>query len=285
MILSGGEWSVWGSTSRGCFIGSLKGQVFFLTHSSYRGPLTVNLNGSTYAYKTIPAGAPVMLGRGRIVITSVSIDLPIGDPEIWASPLPNGEIANPAQSIARARHLVEEVIRRIPENGEERLVAQLDLHDSIPVPDRGSPSGPGHRPALSTIHRIIAGCHLDELVFELDRLVGYGHGLTPSGDDFILGVLLGLNRWQFPGWGTAKLKSLNDRVISIACQKTTAISACLIECAAAGQADERMITTLDYLFSGHGDEQTAIAGILDWGSSSGTDALTGMVTCIQALTS
>jgi hypothetical protein len=106
----------------------------------------------------------------------------------------------------------------------------------------------------------------------LTGLLGRGRGLTPSGDDVVIGLLLMLNRWHTDlAWGM-----LNRAVIEAAYRVTTTISANLIECAADGQGDERLVTVADGIVTGRPAIEECVECVLEWGSSSGLDALAGM---------
>jgi hypothetical protein len=97
--------------------------------------------------------------------------------------------------------------------------------------------------------------------------LGLGPGLTPSGDDVVIGFLLTLNRYgRCPH---------NDLIIKEARAHTTTLSANLIECAAHGLADERLIRVVDCIFTGNKDDR-ALDKMLGWGESSGLHALLGM---------
>jgi hypothetical protein len=108
-------------------------------------------------------------------------------------------------------------------------------------------------------------------------LLGAGDGLTPSGDDFVIGLLLTLKRWGnllLPG---QDLQTLTKTVVDAAYKKTTLLSANLIECAALGQADERLIAALDWLMSDISQESSCLDEMLGWGNSSGSDVFVGFV--------
>ncbi|MBM3146084.1 MAG: DUF2877 domain-containing protein, partial [Chloroflexi bacterium] len=90
-------------------------------------------------------------------------------------------------------------------------------------------------------------------------------------------VILNFNEQVLLNFNEQVLLNFNEQVIQAAYAKTTTLSANLIECAAQGLADERLIAALDYLMAGLGDEREMIHGLLDWGSSSGVDALVGML--------
>ena len=65
-------------------------------------------------------------------------------------------------------------------------------------------------------------------------------------------------------------------------EKTTTLSANLIDCAARGLANERLINTLDWILTGEPGEANVIANLLGWGNSSGVDAFTGMAAAIKS---
>jgi hypothetical protein len=107
-------------------------------------------------------------------------------------------------------------------------------------------------------------------------LLGMGAGLTPSGDDLALGFLLALNRWGGVLAPGLDLKSLNLEIVQGAYERTTTLSANLIDCASQGQADERLILGLDGLLSEAYGPAICAASLAGWGNSSGVDALVGM---------
>lgn len=97
----------------------------------------------------------------------------------------------------------------------------------------------------------------------LGDLLGQGPGLTPSGDDVILGLLLARARWGLP---------VDEDLVHEARRRTTTLSANLIALAAEGSADERLIELVDHVRGG-GPTPTAF---LDWGAHSGLDVLRGV---------
>ena len=104
------------------------------------------------------------------------------------------------------------------------------------------------------------------LLTGLTGLLGQGRGLTPSGDDIVIGLLLMLNRWHSDrDWAVT-----NRSVIEVAYQRTTAISANLIECAAAGQGDERLINVVDGIAVGSASTDECVEGVLDWAARRGS---------------
>ena len=76
------------------------------------------------------------------------------------------------------------------------------------------------------------------------------------------------------------LDQINQEIVSAAYQKTTTLSANLIECAVQGLADQRLVAALDWLVSATGESMQVIERLLSWGSSSGGDAFVGFAAAL-----
>ncbi|MBM4425580.1 MAG: DUF2877 domain-containing protein, partial [Chloroflexi bacterium] len=139
-------------------------------------------------------------------------------------------------------------------------------------------SAPPPDPALSILLRLRESIRNRQWAQAAERaapLIGLGRGLTPSGDDLILGLLLLLNRrGDF-------VEPFNRQMIEHARRRTTALSANLIECAARGEADERLLAAADCLLTGQPDAPTAARTLASWGASSGADTLAGMAMALS----
>jgi hypothetical protein len=104
------------------------------------------------------------------------------------------------------------------------------------------------------------------------RLVGLGPGLTPSGDDALIGLAAALHAMRHPARGFL------DEAIDDAALRTTAVAATYLRHAAAGEFSERLQRLLAALL---GDDDAAVApaieGAMAWGATSGTDSLVGVL--------
>lgn len=113
------------------------------------------------------------------------------------------------------------------------------------------------------------------LAHAVDRLVGLGAGLTPSGDDMLVGVTLVAH---LPGSALAPACGALDGAVAASAGRTTDISHATLAQAAAGRVRESVAALLramaggstDRQLDGHGDRVAAI------GHTSGTDILTGL---------
>jgi hypothetical protein len=103
-------------------------------------------------------------------------------------------------------------------------------------------------------------------------LIGLGPGLTPSGDDALVGIEAALHALDAPAAGflAPAMSGVEER--------TTALAATLLRHAAAGEFAERLHTLLAGLL-GPDDETiaTAIDRAAAWGATSGTDCLLGVL--------
>ena len=98
-------------------------------------------------------------------------------------------------------------------------------------------------------------------------LIGLGIGLTPSGDDFLCGVLAGLTLLGLRD--SQDFRHLSAE-ISRNLAKTNAISAAFLRCAMNGQFSEALVTLGSVSFS------QSLQMFHDIGHSSGADTLCGL---------
>ncbi|MBU0679686.1 MAG: DUF2877 domain-containing protein [Verrucomicrobia bacterium] len=122
-----------------------------------------------------------------------------------------------------------------------------------------------------------------EMIAGVETIRGCGFGLTPSGDDFIVGMLLSL---QLHG---RLFKVLNGELVQEVCRTamgSSILSNAFLTLAGEGRVDEKTKNLLMALLSGCRDGIRAAADALFLvGSTSGADMLTGFVlTSLQLLT-
>lgn len=107
----------------------------------------------------------------------------------------------------------------------------------------------------------------------VERLVGLGVGLTPSGDDYLVGTFAALH--HLPDSGILR-RTLGDRVIAAAGQ-TTVVSGHFLKAAAAGQFHSDIAQATVVALTRPDALESAFRQVVAIGSTSGTDALFGLV--------
>jgi hypothetical protein len=259
-----------GVTSRGVFLLAPSQRVVFISCETYRSPLTINLSQGAKGMDGVATGQKAELEKGKIYLEETGIELVIPLDCLWQTPAPPAGVGG----LEQARERLAAVARLILDGDEPR-----GLGVCLP-PLLGLPNPPeGDTEALARLLALRAALAQGDLRVALplaERLLGYGRGLTPSGDDVIMGLLLALNRWSRALPALAGLTAFNRQVVQSAYSVTTTISANLIEAASVSSADERLLTAVDGLFSGDPDAEGCAAALLALGSSSGVDALVGM---------
>lgn len=270
---------VMGVTSRGIFLKFPSRWIVFISGEPYRGPLTVNAVEGISLLDSVRKGDTVCVSETGVIFPEADIILNVDRSEIWSAQSPLTGVTGEAERQDRLRIIAVELQKRGVAAGLKPSLAQLT--------DINIEEGE-NRQELDSFQQVIADVqanlgsgNMPLLVKSLAGILGAGQGLTPSGDDFILGMLLSWNRWRENLWSMGDLGDLNEKLVAKAYEKTTTLSANLIECAANGQADERLVRAIDYLMCGGVDDVRKIVDtLLGWGSSSGVAAFTGMAVAI-----
>jgi hypothetical protein len=272
--------TIFGVSSRGIFLKLDNRKMVFLSVEQYRGPLTVNLAGETSALSTCSPNAPVSISTEGLRISEPALLISLSNASVWQPPpIFTNHIDKNTRS-KRIQQFAMQVYQQKNAGGLGEMLLFLTGQDaSHEVYNRPTKFIHGLVPQ---IQRQLTKGHWPALVEPLRSILGLGSGLTPSGDDFILGLLLSLNRWKSIFPTNNGLKKLNTKVIDSAYKLTTTLSANLIESAAQGLADERLIEAVDLLAAGKSQQPGTAKRLVSWGSSSGVDALVGMITTFTA---
>lgn len=188
----------------------------------------------------VPASTPVRVDHGILAVGHFLID--------W----------QPA-------HRWNPVLKPLEKSLEPSPVLLGCLHDSDSIFANAFQTA-GHLAALR------AGLQSDEtaLVDAVHALLGFGPGLTPAGDDCLLGVVAARRMLGQPaGIVEAAIREL-------ASSRTTSLSAAFLRAACDGYFAGHWHRLRDALESGQAAKiEEAVCHILTWGATSGADALAG----------
>ena len=108
-------------------------------------------------------------------------------------------------------------------------------------------------------------------------MIGLGPGLTPSGDDFLVGALALLD---CVGERDAHA-ALARAIIAALPGSTSPLSACFLRAAAAAHVGETLHRAVSSVIAG--DVDAAIAAIENIGHSSGWDMMAGITTTLRVV--
>ena len=205
------------------------------------------------------------LGRGPLNATVDALQLPRIGEHIWLS-MDGAQLWRPTPlprpSTPDVRALKEAARGRAPREGLGSLVA--DQHNALS----------GHaQPALDALERWLVGNALDD---EADMLIGLGPGLTPSGDDYLGGMLIALSQLGRETQARGLWRWLAPRL-----PRTSAISGAHLAAAAAGEGHEALHACLQALCTRGADWAHTLDALDAVGHCSGWDALAGIVAVAQ----
>jgi hypothetical protein len=211
-----------------------------VVHDTLHGATPTSLLVETVTAWPVAPGAPVVGRAGHLLLGDMVIDVRTAN--VWSPPAAprSGVRAVPARS--SAAHVDTELVD--------------ELVDALASPDVTRLSG------------------------VLLRLVGNGVGLTPSGDDAIVGILAVLHRCVAPDVSARALDALAV-LLGPVLDRTTAISAHFLRLAVRGEFGERLVTVVDACCTPSGPDPDGVDRLLSTGATSGADTLVGVAAATQ----
>lgn len=137
------------------------------------------------------------------------------------------------------------------------------------------------RPRLDALAQALRAQDLAAFEAAALRVLGLGHGLTPSGDDLLGGIVFTLAYAPIPAWHSA-MPGLHARIRRAAKSATNPISAALLDDLMRGSSYRVLHLVFDAFQSGEAVRITdAVDQLLRLGSSSGGDMLAGVFLALQ----
>lgn len=259
----------------------LGGRVLALASVSLgRGPLTVSIMGFEDLVP-LEAGQPVELSGGVLRIGGRSVDLRRA--AVWDPALHLVEHVAPALLAAALSAAIDELLCRAPDGS---IVPLLGGH-----PARGSGRAPALllealRRGLETVAALLEGPRdpADAAREAATWIAGRGPGLTPSGDDLLIGIMHAITVWPSLAARTRRAEGsvgnaggADIRVLLAGAARghTTRISAAHLDAAAHGWAAEAWHDLVRSLHVSPAAVRNAVRRLLRVGETSGADALTG----------
>lgn len=279
VLARGKAFIVRGVTSRGIFVSVDEKTIFFLSHERFKGPLIVNLPWDSPVLDQIAIKAEGKICPHGFRFPNPNLFISVSSAEKWSalscwSPIPLPiSTANHSQISSFLNLLLSRA------NATNELVSaalQVINRDALPQ----SADNDETTNYINQVYQAVQTDDLPALQTATHYLAGRGRGLTPSGDDFLLGLVYGL--LMLPYRFRTVFEPASTMIAATVKKRSTLISANLVECAAAGEVDERLGAAFQALLHPESPPDAAIRGILGWGSSSGMDATAGMAVIMAA---
>lgn len=165
----------------------------------------------------------------------------------------------------------------LKQHAPDDSIARLILNIPFSMPQKVSDAV---NEGISLIHQGISQNDLEPLKNGAKRLAGLGVGLTPAGDDYLIGVMHGL--WA--KLDITRATKMCQVILDASLDRTTTISQAWLIAAAAGEAGEVWHDFLDAIaVSNENKIKSSVMRILPTGHTSGSDALAGFVDTLELL--
>jgi hypothetical protein len=268
--------SVMGASSRGAFLRLAFSWIVFLSAEAQRGPLTLNCARQATSLDELAIGEKAEITPVKIIFPTSGVVVDTSQAVLWQSPDLPSPLLSPGERTAKLRLVAELVHDRQPASLLAGLLPVVaGFAQQTPTPQHAL------IPQIEALQCALTEGQLTGIVASLAGFFGLGSGLTPSGDDLVLGFLLALRRWGAVLAPEIQVEVLNRQLLPMAYQQTTTLSANLLECASLGQADERLLLALDGIMTTHPDPPSCAAALAAWGNTSGHDALVGMALIVH----
>lgn len=249
--------------------------VMVVTRAVGNGPLSIVADGEM-ALPVCQAGTPAH-GDGRTLDIGGAWQVNFADAALW-EPMPDyGVLRRLAMNYPTAALLYLENLLAAcaPSESLAILLCSSRLQDSPLTPYQQRAQE--HVTALLAAHAV---GDLDGITAHAAALVGLGPGLTPAGDDWLAGWLVGLRLRETlqPADAKLSLASVATAVLHVAAGRTHALSLALLRAAAAGEVNARWHVLLSaFAANDIPGVDAAAAQVMKYGETSGSDMLAGFL--------
>ena len=145
---------------------------------------------------------------------------------------------------------------------------------------------------MDFIHAVISA-DMDEIADMAQRVIGFGHGLTPAMDDFISGVMVTyIYMASYYKLNYQEIYEFNNKIISLGLNKTTRVSSEMLKHASVGETNEAVHNLIKTMLNFNGDNEEknhrtiieALIEVIGYGETSGTDTALGVYVALRIFT-
>lgn len=253
--------------TRSCYLDLAGRIVAVVLPDLLNGPLNLVVAvDSSFTFDSLPVGAPVS-SSSRLIRVGDAVEISLEQTSAWTPAVAGWDDTELPRIRANLRMISSLLQTEAPDGSFAAYV-----HDPTRLQARALE-------AMDLLESGLAQPSAELLQTAARQLAGLGSGLTPSGDDVLVGTLICLS--VIPG---DDHRALRDAILAATQGRTTRISEAYLAAAARGEASE---TWHNLLRSLKESEDTAIASatrrLLAFGETSGADMLAGFVLATRAL--
>lgn len=271
-----------GHTSGGIFLQLAERQkVIYLTNYPDFGP--INLNLTTQLPEQWDKGKPISILKknGTLVFHHGAKKIYVLDYSLWNSDISTTYDIDQATLTERIKKTVSQLSLLKGNHGFAALFPYLVNHNNKPVESSLARVWEN----IQVLKQACLDLNLSNFLSAARPIISYGRGLTPSGDDFLVGLIYCLYRKKDHQQYQNFLEGMKNPLLAAASERTTSISVSLLTCAFMGQAHSRTQAMTEALTSHKVAFENQALKMAGWGSSSGADTTLGIIIASQILQS
>jgi hypothetical protein len=279
-LLKNQQAEVFGTTSGGIFVHLLPDyQTIYLTNYPDFGPININLKNPIPKQWEKGKKLEIRFDQFMLLFQNGLNELSFSEFEIWQN--------QPALPLTIN---VEDFWIRVKKTSQQLFLIKGDHGFTSLLPMVYSDGASKVESSLIQIWEQIQS--LKKSLFQKDthafltnakNLISYGRGLTPSGDDFLCGLIYCLRRKDRFLQYQEFLDLIQPEIIRMASEQTTSISTSLLYGCFLGEAHSRIENMTDALTSSECAFTNQAMRMAGWGSSSGADTTLGIIIASQVL--
>jgi hypothetical protein len=234
-----------------------------------------------FSFKNFLIGESTTCRDGILYFEKGLLTVPLNGARRWDSDLSKLEVDTSKPSVSSALNFVWDMLNQ----RQRRLNADI-IADELFSPGESAMAKPIPSKAGKALRELInAAQNFDQTgISAAETVIGLGSGLTPSGDDLLVGFMAGL-------WCTVQNKSKRTlfiselgKTITALSSRTNDISRTYLYHAAYGHASSRLIALIESINNGKITERLLemAESAMQTGSTSGMDVVTGLLVGISA---
>jgi len=226
------------------------------------GPFNLVVEDKYLFSEHICLESPVSASPNQLHLGDLTLN--IADAQLW-NPRPDWERLH-----GKKKNILDQLAKL--------RITNFQQHSGFDIPLKEY-SGLLNHQGLPVAHSLISSLSITDIPTTLkltSQLAGLGQGLTPAGDDFLMGAISAV--WIIHPFEVAK--KLAEEIANMAAPLTTSLSAAWLRSAGKGDAGILWHQLFDALIAGD-DIQHPITNLLSVGETSGADAMAGFIGTLQ----
>ena len=221
--------------------------------------------------KMLSVGAPVVVGKNSLTVNTTTIDF--SEATLWSARV---DWDYPKHCPHQFQKNIGDLYLTVQNNASGGSLSSI-LHSTRD--NMGYVYARVTDSAQQLYSGIVSG-DMQKIYLGAANMAGLGVGLTPSGDDFLMGVMYAL-------WAMFDQKDAarwSRKIAEAASSRTNMLSGAMLQESANGYASEHWHVLVDVLCKENVTDVTRVSmDILSLGHTSGADALTGFLLSIDCL--